>query len=208
MNAPRTTTRALRTSLTAVAALAMAWWAPGMAQANPGNWQLHTPYASNMCLDADYVAGSQTQNPWRNGDKVQMWVCNDQAQQGWLFHPVSTPSGVPAFTITNQRSGLCLDMDISGGTHDNIPNDYLGHLVQLWHCLNDSSGHPVPNQVWYQLSGDHDGWARLQSGADTGGTFNFMDAKNYGGTDPSQNGDPVLVWDYIPGDSPQNWNWT
>lgn len=44
----------------------------------------------------------------------------------------------------------------------------------------------------------------------------FMDAKNCGGTDPSQNGDPVLVWDcYSPTlpdgrhrDAPQNCNWT
>ncbi|GHD87077.1 hypothetical protein GCM10010508_17450 [Streptomyces naganishii JCM 4654] len=51
--------------------------------------------------------------------------------RGGSSTPVRTPSGVPAFTITNQRSGLCLDMDISGGTYHNISNDYKGHVVQL-----------------------------------------------------------------------------
>lgn len=202
-------------AVAAMTALVMVDVGMGTAHASPGNWQLHTPYASNMCLDAAYAPGDPHQDPSKDGDKVQMWVCNGQAQQGWVFHPVRSPSGVPAFTITNQRSGLCLDMDISGGTYDNIPNDYKGHRVQLWHCITNN-GQPEANQVWYQLFGDYDGWARLQSGSDYGGSFDFMDAKNYGGTDPSQNGDPVLVWDYysptLPdgrhGDAPQNWNWT
>ncbi len=78
-------------AIAAMTALVMVDVSMGTAHASPGDWQLHTPYASNMCLDAAYAPGDPRQDPSKNGDKVQMWVCNGQAQQGWIFHPRPYP---------------------------------------------------------------------------------------------------------------------
>ncbi|WEP00641.1 RICIN domain-containing protein (plasmid) [Streptomyces sp. FXJ1.172] len=196
--------RKLGAGVAALASLALVSLSGGTAQASPGNWNLDTAYASNMCLDAAYVANDPVQNPWRNGDTVQMWHCNQQAQQGWIFHIQGyQPNGLPIFTITNQRSGLCLDMDISGGSVGGTGYDYYGHRVQLWTCNG------WDNQLWYQGYG-YAGDSVLQAGngAKAGCGCDYLDAKNFGGWTPADDGDPVLVWDYIGYDAPQNWTWS
>lgn len=159
-------------------------------------WHIHVSYAGDgMCLDAADAPGDPNQDPTKDGDKVQMWHCNGAINQAWTFH--LTQSDPPQFYITNDASGLCLDMNIANS--NSSWTNFDGRTVQLWHCNQWS------NQIWAQevaANGD----ALLQSLRDPGGTDNFMDAKNFGGWNPGKDGDQILVWSYNDG-STQRWYW-
>jgi hypothetical protein len=159
-------------------------------------WHIHVSYAGDgMCLDAADAPGDPHQDPTKDGDKVQMWQCNGAINQAWTFHETQTDP--PRFYITNDASGLCLDMNIANS--DNSWTNFDGRTVQLWHCNG------WPNQTWAQeVAGNGD--ALLQSIRDDGGTDDFIDAQNFGGWNPGMNGDQLLVWGYNDG-STQSWYW-
>ncbi|MCW7538055.1 RICIN domain-containing protein [Aquabacterium sp. A7-Y] len=100
-----------------------------------------------LCLDGDLNTIG------RDGGKVQLWACNGQPQQGWIF----TPLGDNMWTIQNHLSGQCLDGDLNG-----IPND--GAIVQLWRCNG------WLNQTWH-FDGLHfrnaNGWQCLDGDLNT-----------------------------------------
>jgi Ricin-type beta-trefoil lectin domain len=68
------------------------------------------------CLDVDVHGGG------RNGSKVQLWDCNGQNQQKWLY--VAYPL---ANSTVSWKFGRCLDVDITAGNRN-------GTKVQLWSC--------------------------------------------------------------------------
>jgi hypothetical protein len=73
--------------------------------------------ARDRCLDADtHTAGG-------NGTKVQLWTCNNFAQQRW----VATRNAQGYLQIKSQLNGRCLDAD----THT---LDRASTIVQLWEC--------------------------------------------------------------------------
>jgi Ricin-type beta-trefoil lectin domain len=81
------------------------------------------------CLDQD------TNTYARNGGKVQLWACNWQSQQQWVFNPA--PASFPATTgwydlrMQGARS-YCLDADSNQGSAN-------GTKVQVWSCLNGTN---------------------------------------------------------------------
>lgn len=80
-------------------------------------------FAHNMCLDANGAGDGS------NGDKVQLWHCVGDPQQGWgIDVPPNTNQ------IENDAHFLCLDANAAGdGTS--------GDKVQLWHCTGGSNQH-------------------------------------------------------------------
>jgi hypothetical protein len=95
-----------------------------------GNTGQFINQADGLCLDADV-------NHLGNGDKVQLWQCNGQAQQSWCFAGVLGPGACSPFgnrTIVNFDDYLCLDARAQNlGPYD---------TVQLWSCNGRS------NQNW------------------------------------------------------------
>ncbi|MEW1839198.1 RICIN domain-containing protein [Nonomuraea angiospora] len=82
---------------------------------------------TEVCLDAD------TNTMGRDGTKVQLWECNDSAQQDWYYEPVNSSEAV----IKNRRagSGYCLDADLNTIGRN-------GTKVQLWQCNG------TPQELW------------------------------------------------------------
>ncbi|MET7451680.1 RICIN domain-containing protein [Streptomyces sp. NPDC005574] len=78
-----------------------------------------SPGGSQMCLDA-------YDNQTSAGTKVEIWSCNGQTNQQWLFNSNGT--------ITGSQSGLCLD--VTGAATAN------GTLAELWTCNGQT------NQQW------------------------------------------------------------
>ena len=77
--------------------------------------------ARDRCLDADTHTGD------RNGTIVQLWTCNNSAQQRW----VATRNAQGYITIKSRLNGRCLDAD----THT---LDRPSTIVQLWDCNGQS----------------------------------------------------------------------
>jgi hypothetical protein len=89
----------------------------------PPGWWYHGPItlsvkASHRCLDADTNGGGV------NGNKVQIWDCNDETQQWWNAWEEGS-SGV--FVFVNVKYNKCLDQDTNTYARD-------GGKVQLWDC--------------------------------------------------------------------------
>lgn len=136
-----------------------------------------------MCLDAKYDA---THSPWSNGDPIQLWTCNGGLQQKWTFSTTSGQYG----TIKN-GSGLCLDA-VDDGSNENpsIPGD----PVQLWGCNGGTQ------QEWL---------ANVQFDDSTGTQFvtlinewsgtNVLDARNDASWNPTEDQDPVQVYNPLTG---------
>ncbi|MEU6539584.1 RICIN domain-containing protein [Streptomyces sp. NPDC047000] len=84
-----------------------------------------------QCLDGD------SNTIPNDGAKVQLWACNGQTNQTWLWAPAAgQPVGY--YTIQNADRGQCLD-----GDSNTIPND--GAKVQLWAC----NGRTNQTWLWY-----------------------------------------------------------
>jgi hypothetical protein len=73
---------------------------------------------SGRCLDADTSQGGV------NGNKVQIWDCNDMTQQWWNAFEEGA-SGV--FVFVNVKYNKCLDQDTNTYARN-------GGKVQLWDC--------------------------------------------------------------------------
>lgn len=103
--------------------------AQGSPRLTPQSTALYELYnwPNDKCLDANVWAINA------DGDYVQLWQCNAQAQQSWSFD-----YNLPSTPIVNGMSGLCLDADASGS---NLGTD--GDKVQLWHCNGE------PQQQWW-----------------------------------------------------------
>ena len=78
---------------------------------------------AGMCMDDN---GNKT----ANGTKVQIWACNGNASQNWMFVPGGSPGGAGTLTI----HGKCLDI-VSRGTANETK-------VQLYTCNSGA------NQQW------------------------------------------------------------
>lgn len=122
-----------------------------------------------LCLDAEDDANG---NPNDNGDKVQLWDCNGQANQHWIVNIPNTMSATG--TVVNVASGKCLDAedDANGNPNNN------GDKVQLWTC-NGSQ-----NQQWFASDGD--GFGNAYGLA--------LDAEQDAKGNPTENGDKVQLW--------------
>lgn len=66
-----------------------------------GTWIYILSKASERCLDAD------THTLGDNGTKVQLWTCNNQLQQQWMFEYRWADN----LRLKNRASGRCLDVD-------------------------------------------------------------------------------------------------
>lgn len=132
-----------------------------------------------LCLDAD------TGTLHAKTTKVQLWSCNGQEQQHWVFHPVS---GKPyVYTITNVGGDdKCLDADTGTIGHN-------GTIVHLYPCDN------WIGQQWYISHPDEDqSILYLQNKASS----RFLDAAS---EKAGQNGDPVQLWEWNGGRISQAW---
>ena len=96
----------------------LAW--PASAASSTGTF-VWISVKSGRCVDADL----NTING--NGTKVQLWDCNNQAQQNWRSYTDGT--------IRSSKNGKCLDADL------NTINGN-GTKVQLWDCNGQ------PQQRW------------------------------------------------------------
>src|SRR3954447_6620186 len=83
---------------------------------------------SGRCLDADLNTIG------RNGAVVQLWDCNGQRQQQWLYGPDGT--------LRSAYNGRCLDADLNTTWRN-------GRVVQLWDCNSQ------PQQRWYGRFMEH-----------------------------------------------------
>jgi hypothetical protein len=95
---------------------------PALPAVPPG-WYYDGPITlavniSGRCLDADTTEGGV------NGNKVQIWDCNDETQQWWSAYEEGS-SGV--FVFVNVKYNKCLDQDTNTYARD-------GGKVQLWDC--------------------------------------------------------------------------
>ena len=113
----------LLASLATGASEAHAATARSLVPPPPAGWTDYGPVTlslkvSHKCLDADTTGGGV------NGNKVQIWDCNDMNQQWWWVYK-STYTGGYAFV--NVKYGKCLDQDINTYGQN-------GGKVQLWDC--------------------------------------------------------------------------
>jgi len=81
-------------------------------------------FAHYLCLDANNNGSGQ------NGDKVQLWHCLDQPNQGWGLDAPPNSNEIP-----NYAHFLCLDANQAG-------DGSIGDKVQLWSCWDGK------NQQW------------------------------------------------------------
>lgn len=132
--------------------------------------------AASRCLDADTTMGGV------DGNKVQIWDCNNQGQQDWQFWETSSGSGV--YYIVNAKYQKCLDMDLN-----TFPSD--GTRVQLWDCNYQKQ------QLWYlpffDTSSRTIGWHQFYANA---ATRYVLDADNSHGL---INGSKAQLWENLSG---------
>jgi hypothetical protein len=123
--------------------------------------------AYHICLDAENDAGGK---PNRDGDRVQVWECNAQAQQGWHFWELS----FDRYYVQNDFAGLCLDAENDGASS---PYNW-GDKVQLWTCNGQEQ------QIWRLTS---TGMVNDLSGL-------YLEAEDDALLHPWENGDGVRLW--------------
>jgi hypothetical protein len=105
-----------------------------------------TNEAARRCLDAD------TTENGIDGNKVQVWDCNNEPQQTWSLFETSYGSHV--FFLVNVKYWKCLDGDLN-----TLPDN--GTWVQLWGCNSR------PQQEWQMPRWDYSngypwlGWHQL-----------------------------------------------
>jgi hypothetical protein len=141
---------------------------PRPASAATGRYELRDT-ADNLCLDANDIGPTAG----RNGDAVQLWTCDGNANQSWS--PVARGSGL-VWLVNAMYPTKCLNADNIGGLA-------AGHRVQLWDCYGS------PNELW-NLANTLGGAPSqpLILGADSP-TF-VLDADKY----HLGNGDKVQIW--------------
>jgi hypothetical protein len=131
----------------------------------------YTPVVNYMdgqkyCLDANLGSGKLY-----DGDKVQIWACNGNANQRWHQNGNEIQNG------DTSNGTFCLD-----ATSQHIGD---GDQIQVWGCNG------LTNQAWYSTgnSGSPDGWRALSNGANRG---LCLDA-NWS-TGALSDGDKVQLW--------------
>jgi hypothetical protein len=153
----------------------------------PAGWTDYGPVtlsveASHKCLDADTTGGGV------NGNKVQIWDCNNMNQQWWWVYK-SNATG--AYAFVNGKYSKCLDQDTNTYARN-------GGKVQLWDCnfysqqqwIFDPPPAPFPSTTsWYLL--------RMQ-----GAHSYCVDADS---THGYANGTKVQVW-FCNGNDNQKWH--
>ncbi|MEV6157404.1 RICIN domain-containing protein [Nonomuraea sp. NPDC052129] len=112
---------------------------------------------ANQCLD---VRGFSP----KNGVQVQLWKCNQNANQLWVM--------LKDGTIRNSLNGKCLDVR-GYGPKNKTP-------VQMWKCTGNA------NQQWYWSSSKFDGYKTLRSRLNN----KCLDARGR----TSKNGTPLQMW--------------
>jgi hypothetical protein len=80
----------------------------------PANIVIRSVKDTSRCLDVDLNQGG------RNGNRVQLWTCNGQPQQGWRLNPYGAIQSI-------KYPSKCLDADLNTINRD-------GTIVQLWDC--------------------------------------------------------------------------
>ena len=186
----------IRHALTGIAAGALLFVGAGAADAttqSQAQVQVHAVAAgptittnfflnsSGLCLDAD------TGTLHAKSTKVQLWTCNGQVQQLWVFHVA--PGNPSAWVITNTGGdNKCLDADTGTINHN-------GTIVHLYPCDNNAV------QQWY-LEQDSNGNLYLQSAA-AAASGKYLDAAS---ERAGQNGDPVQLWAWNGGGASQRWS--
>jgi hypothetical protein len=139
------------------------------------------PGSARRCLDTDITQGGV------NGNKVQIWDCNDTPQQDWRIY--ETAPGSFVFYIINVKYNKCLDQDLN-----TLPRN--GTRVQLWDCNYQQQ------QLWYlpwwvsgsETLGFHEYYANAARGS-------VLDADSSHGLG---NGSVVQLWQNLGG---QNQFW-
>ena len=139
------------------------------------------PGSVRRCLDTDTTQGGG------NGNKIQIWGCNDLPQQDWHFY--ETAPGSQVFYIVSVKYNRCLDQDLN-----TLPRN--GTRVQLWDCNYQQQ------QLWYlpwwttssHTLGFHDFYANAARGS-------VLDADSSHGLG---NGSVVQIWQNLGG---QNQFW-
>jgi hypothetical protein len=178
----------IRTALTAASAVALIFGillSPGRASAAVTDYGPLTEQQTGRCLDVP------SPFPWSgfdNGDLLQVWDCNNGNQQQWRMQFVRSSGTRLLWDIQVQRSGKCLDIDLSR-IHDN------GVRAQQWDCNNGD------NQLWYFGASNAPGWQQLINVA----SGKCLDADISAGF--IANGTSVQQWDCNPGPTAnQEWN--
>jgi Ricin-type beta-trefoil lectin domain/Putative Ig domain len=110
--------------------VAQQWYGPSAQSSTiPPVYEVQASQASGFCLDN--TGGSS-----RDGNRIQIWSCLGNANQGWKYVP--SASGVSGDHQLENANGLCLD--------DPGDSAAIGTKVQLWSCLGDAS------QTWTQVT--------------------------------------------------------
>jgi hypothetical protein len=171
-----------RTVILLTAVVAVLFGASGVANAGvPRGDAIQNGYT--LCLDAENDLYNQPNN---DGDKVQLWDCGPQSNQGWTFNwvGVGRVTGYNIYEIRNKfDTNMCLDaeMDAYNSPWNN------GDKVQMWYC------HGSSNQHW--------SWEgrtlRNVSGL-------CLDAERDQYNNPTNNGDKVQLWT-CNGERQQQW---
>lgn len=116
---------------------AQQWTFSPVGKMNGGDvlwYEVRRASPANKCLDLDIAQGGSG-----DGAKIQEWDCNGWSNQRWRLVRGGTSSN-RGLQVISQRSGKCVDLDISGpgaGYQD-------GARLQQWSCL----GSGQRNQIW------------------------------------------------------------
>jgi hypothetical protein len=132
------------------------------------------------CLDANAAGPTAGEN----GDKVQLWTCNNGANQFWYFG--SQNSAGNGYITNDYYSSKCLNADDSGGLAD-------GKHVQLWGCADTS------NMLW-----DLGGWSNCLTITEACPIYLSSDNYKWVLDAVSQdigNGDQIQIWTPDNGDN-------
>jgi hypothetical protein len=141
------------------------------------SFPLRNGAGGKLCLDAE---NDSYDNPYNNGDHVQLWQCSGASNQQWI--PYSISGGLENdYIFKNAMSGLCLDAETDA--YDNPNND--GDPVQLWTCNKSLQ------QDWQVYDNGADRTTTLVNGFTN---QLVLDAENDSYDNPSNNGDHVQLW--------------
>ncbi|WP_156056361.1 RICIN domain-containing protein [Streptosporangium roseum] len=141
-------------SMLAVIASGMALTAGPAAATDGQRIQIAT---AGQCLDVKDFSP-------KNGAIVQLWRCNQNANQLWTMHKDGS--------IRNSLNGKCLDVRDF--------NSKNRAAVQMWKCTGNA------NQQWYWSSSKHNGYKTLRSRLNN----RCLDATEK----QSKNGTPLQIW--------------
>jgi hypothetical protein len=100
-------------------------------------YKIENYFGNHLVLDAE---NDQYDNPWSNGDKIQLWTWNGGCQQQWQIIDVGLDeqSGNQSYGIQSLCSGKVVDAENDAFGNPKTNGDY----VQLW------DWNSTWNQVW------------------------------------------------------------